>query len=135
MVKILVVEGFRSLRALYKRDLELDGYEVISASTPTEALELLEKESPQLVVLDTRASGMEALETVIKLLDRDPRIPVVLNSGSSSCADYPPGRVADAFVVKSSDTGELRSKIRDLLKGGRTGVVKTFPTRRSDDNR
>src|SRR5512143_2687060 len=98
MSKILVVEDEKSLRLLYKQDLEQDGHSVITAGTAIEGLEALESESPDLVVLDIRMPGMDGLECMGRILDRNPRIPIVLNTAYSSYRDNFLSWSADAYV-------------------------------------
>jgi CheY-like chemotaxis protein len=135
MSKILLAEDVQSLRALYKMDLEQDGHEVITARTAIEALELLEKESPQLVVVDLAVPGMDGLEPVMRMLDRDPKIPIVLIASHSASANDFRTRTADALVMKSSNTGELRAKIGELLKTPQGGRVRPFSKCPSDRRR
>ncbi len=115
MSKILVVEDETSLRTLYKQDLEQDGYSVVTAGTAAEGIRALESESPDIVVLDIRMPGIDGLDCMGRMLDRCPRIPIVLNTAYSSYKDNFLSWAADAYVVKSSDTGELRTRIRELL--------------------
>ena len=115
MSKILVVEDERSLRLLYKKDLEQDGHAVVTAGNAAEGLRALEHDSPDLVVLDIRMPGMDGLDAMGRMLDKNPRIPIVLNTAYSSYKDNFLSWAADAYVIKSSDTGELRTKIRELL--------------------
>ncbi len=116
MAKILVVEDEKSLRLLYRQDLEQDGHMVVTAGTAAEGLRALEFESPDLVVLDIRMPGVDGLDCMGRMLDRKPRIPIVLNTAYSSYKDNFLSWAADAYVIKSSDTGELRAKIRELLE-------------------
>jgi DNA-binding response OmpR family regulator len=116
MSKILVVEDEKSLRLLYKQDLELDGHAVVTAGTAAEGLSALDSESPDLVVMDIRMPGMDGLDCMGRMLDRNPRIPIVLNTAYSSYRDNFLSWSADAYVTKSSDTGELRAKVRQLLE-------------------
>jgi len=116
MGKILVVEDEKSLRLLYKKDLEQDGHRVVTAGNAAEGLEALEVESPDLVILDIRMPGMDGLDAMGRVLDRKPRIPVVLNTAYSSYRDNFLSWPADAYVIKSSDTEELRAKVREILK-------------------
>ena len=116
MWKILVVEDEKSLRLLYKNDLEQDGHRVVTAGNAAEGLEALEVESPDLVILDIRMPGMDGLDAMGRVLDRKPRIPVVLNTAYSSYRDNFLSWPADAYVIKSSDTEELRAKVREILK-------------------
>ena len=115
MPKILVVEDEKNLRLLYKHDLEQEGYEVITAGTAVEGLEALETGSPDLVVLDIRMPGMDGLEAMGRILEKHPKIPVVLNSAYSSYKDNFLSWAADAYIIKSADTSELRGKVRELL--------------------
>ena len=115
MSKILVIEDEKNLRVLYSQDFAHDGFEVVTAATATEGLALVASEKPDLVVMDIRLPGMDGLEAMSRLLDKHPRIPVVLNSAYSSYKDSFMSWSADAYVVKSADTGELRARVRELL--------------------
>jgi CheY-like chemotaxis protein len=112
----MVVEDEKNLRTLYRRDLEKEGHTVITASSAEECLKLLETESPDLVVLDIRMPGMNGIEAMGRILERVPDLPVVLNSAYLSYRDNFLSWTADAYVLKSSDTGELRSTIGQLLE-------------------
>jgi DNA-binding response OmpR family regulator len=115
MSKILVIEDEKNLRVLYQQDLARDGFEVVTAANAADGLAMVETEKPDLVVMDIRLPGMDGLEAMSRLLDKHPRIPVVLNSAYSSYKDSFMSWSADAYVVKSADTGELRTRVRELL--------------------
>lgn len=115
MRRVLVVEDEPSLRMLYRGDLAEDGYEVATASNAPEALAQIETMRPDLVVLDIRMPGMDGLDAMTRILERDPRIAVVLNSAFSCYKDNFLSWAADAYVVKSSDTSELRETVRRVL--------------------
>lgn len=116
MSKILVVEDEGALRLLYKRDLEQDGHAVVLACDAREGLRVLEAEEPDLVVLDIRMPGVDGLDAMGRILDKRPHVPVVLNTAYSSYRENFLSWAADAYVIKSSDTGELRAKVRELLE-------------------
>lgn len=116
MARILVIEDEKSLRLLYRQDLEREGHEVITAADAREGIESAERASPDLVILDIRMPGMDGLEAMGRILDRHPRIPLILNSAYSSYKDNFMSWAADAYVVKSSDTAELLSRVRELLE-------------------
>jgi len=59
--------------------------------------------------------GMDGLEAMSRLLNKHPKTPVVLNSAYSSYKDSFMSWPADAYVVKSADTDELRTRVRELL--------------------
>jgi CheY-like chemotaxis protein len=119
MSKILVIEDEKSLRQLYKQDLELDGHTVVTAKSAEEGLRKVESEAPDLVVLDIRMPGMDGLEAMGRILDQHPSIPVLLNTAYSSYQDSFLSWAADAYVIKSSDTGDLRREVEQLLSGKR----------------
>ena len=115
MPKILIIEDEKNLRLLYQQDFERDGFEVVTAATAAEGLAMVQDEAPDLVVMDIRLPGMDGLEAMSRLLDKNPKIPVILNSAYSSYKDSFMSWSADAYVVKSADTGELRTRVRELL--------------------
>src|SRR4029453_13240826 len=122
MSKILVIEDEKNLRQLYKQDLELDGHTVVTAKSAEEGLRKGETEAPDLVVLDIRMPGMDGLEAMGRILDQHPTIPVLLNSAYSSYQDSFLSWGGDAYVIKSSDTGDLRREVEQLLSGKREGA-------------
>ena len=122
MSKILVIEDEKNLRQLYKQDLELDGHTVVTAKSAEEGLRKVETEAPDLVVLDIRMPGMDGLEAMGRILDQHPSIPVLLNTAYSSYQDSFLSWGADAYVIKSSDTGQLRREVEELLSGKREGT-------------
>ena len=115
MAKLLVVEDDSNQRQLYAQELTDDGYEVVTAADGREALRALESEKPDLVVLDIAMPGMDGVEALGKILDKDRRIPVILNTAYTSYKDNFMTWSADAYVVKSGDLTELRTQIRELL--------------------
>lgn len=115
MPKILLVDDDQNTRILYSRELMEDGYEILSAAGPKEALELFRSERPELVILDLRMPSMDGLEILSRLLSIDRRVPVVLFSAYSFYRDNFLSWSADAFIDKSSDLSQLKDVIRDLL--------------------
>jgi CheY-like chemotaxis protein len=60
--KILVVDDEWELRNLLTEFLTGEGYDVIQASNGEEALELAEKEEPQVILLDVKMPGIDGIE-------------------------------------------------------------------------
>ena len=76
--KILVVEDEEGLRLFYKEELEAEGYDVLTAGNGREAIQQLETEKPDLVILDIVMpvmDGMEALGRIVGKEKKDPRHP------------------------------------------------------------
>ena len=113
MSRILVVEYEPSLRRLYQRELAREG-DVVLADSETEAIRELKRERPDVVVLDA-GPPPGGLAVVERMLAQDRTVPIVLNTTYRSYADDPLGWAVDAYVDKSSDLGELRAKVHELL--------------------
>ncbi len=116
MSQILIVDDEPNLRMLYRKELEDEGYEVIEAGSAEEGLRAFESQRPDLVVLDVRMPGMNGLEAMARILDRDRRIPIVLNTAYDSYRDEFTSWVADAYVTKGPDTADLMRTIKRLLE-------------------
>ena len=113
--RLLVVDDEINQGLLYEQELEDEGYEVDVANSGAEALELVKKNSYDLLVLDIGMPEMDGLETLARLLGIDNKIPVILNTAYPSYKDNFMSWAADAYVVKSMDLTELKEKIRESL--------------------
>jgi CheY-like chemotaxis protein len=116
MKHILVVDDEKHICELYRGELEDEGYAVTLANSGQEALELVESNPPDLIVLDIQMPGMDGIETLEKLLGKDKGIPIILNTAYSHYKEDFTTWGADAYVVKSSDTSKLKEEIKRLLK-------------------
>lgn len=119
MKRILVVEDEEGLRLLYKEELEAEGYEVITAGNGKEAIQRLEEEKPDLIVLDIVMPVMDGMEALGRIVGKDRKIPIILNTSHAGYRENFMSWVADAYVTKSSDLGELKTKVKKLLEKGR----------------
>jgi two-component SAPR family response regulator len=68
------------------------------------------------MVLDVNMPGMDGLETLSKAVGHDKGVPIILNTAYSHYRDDYTSWNADAYVVKSSDTTELKQQIKRLLQ-------------------
>ena len=116
--KILVVEDEEGLRALYEEELREEGYDIFTAKNGKEGIAVLEKEKPDLVVLDIVMPKMDGIEALGRILGKEKRTPVILHTCHPGYkADFM-SWAADAYITKSVDLSELKEKIRELLKKG-----------------
>jgi CheY-like chemotaxis protein len=118
--KILVVEDEEGLRLFYEEELETEGYEVITAANGKEAIQKLEEDKPDLVVLDIVMPVMDGMEALGRILGKDRKTPIILNTSYPGYRQDFMSWAADAYVTKSSDLGELKRKIKELLTKGRS---------------
>ncbi len=119
MKKILVVEDEEGLRLLYEEELAAEGYDVITARNGKEAIQKLEVEKPDLIILDIVMPVMDGMEALGRIVGKDRKIPIILNSSYSGYREDFLSWVADAYVTKSSDLEELKAKVKELLEKGK----------------
>ena len=115
MSRVLVVEDEPHLLDLYRLELEDAGYHVEVAKDGPTALNMANSFNPDLVVLDIKLGEMEGLEVLQKLKELRKDKPVILNSAYSHYKNEFTSWLADAYVTKSGDLDELKSKISELL--------------------
>ena len=115
MKHILVVDDDLNIGELYKSELQDEGYAVTVLTSGQEALDAVEENKPDLIVLDIQMPGMDGIETLEKLVGSDIGIPVILNTAYSHYKEDFTTWGADAYVTKSSDTSKLKAEIRRLL--------------------
>ena len=115
MPRILIVEDDASLCLLYASELEEEGYEVRAVKGGAEALAEIDRERPDLVVLDIKMAPMDGLEFLDELLTRSRSVPVVINSAYPAFKSDFTTWGADAYVVKSADLTELKTTVQNLL--------------------
>jgi len=115
MTKILIVDDEINVRKLYGEELASEGYSTVSASNVKEALEKVEQEEPDLVILDIKLGEESGIEALMKIARQRKHLPVILNSAYSIYRDNFQTWAADAYIVKSVDLAPLKEKIRDLL--------------------
>jgi DNA-binding response OmpR family regulator len=114
--RILVVEDEDSLRLLYEEELTAEGYEVITAKNGKEAIRQFQEGKPDLIILDIVMPVMDGIETLGRILGKERKIPIILNTSYPGYRDEFMSWAADAYIAKSSDLTELKNKVRELLK-------------------
>src|SRR4030043_1283970 len=116
MKKILVVEDEEGLRLLYQEELEAEGYEVITARNGKEAIQKLEEGKPDLIILDIVMPVMDGMEALGRIVGKDRKIPIILNTSYGVYQQDFMSWAADAYLTKSADFSELKNKVRELLR-------------------
>ena len=115
MAKILIVDDEVNVRKLYSEELKNEGYETVAAANIREALQMLERESPDLVILDIKLGDESGIDCLMDIVDRHKKLPVIINSAYSLYKDNFQTWAADAYIVKSVDLSPLKNKIHELL--------------------
>lgn len=115
MKTILVVDDEENIRLLYKMELSEEGYRVITASSGEEALEILEKEKPDLITLDIKMGGMSGIEFLRKIKNTNRDLPVIISTAYGDYKDDFSVWASDAYITKSATLDELKARIKELL--------------------
>ncbi len=113
-MKILVVDDDIHIQRLYKEELIEEGYDVVVAANGTEAMEMFEKENPDLVTLDIRLPDIDGIYLLRQMKEKRPKLPIIMSTAYDYRDDFSVW-ASEAYIVKSSDLDELKSMIRKLL--------------------
>ncbi len=120
MPSVLVVDDEAIVRDVVVRYLRRDGYETHEAATGDEAREILEAESPELVVLDVMLPGTDGLELCRWIRSRS-ELPVIMLTARGDETDRIVGLElgADDYVTKPFSPRELAVRVRNVLRRSR----------------
>ena len=116
---VLVVDDDESMRALLKRQMELDGYRVVIAENGAKALAECEAKLPDLVLLDALMPGMDGFQVteILRSSERTQSVPIimvtVLEDQGSKLRALNAG--AQEFISKPINRAELSLRVRNVL--------------------
>lgn len=114
---ILVVDDEESIRRLYQFELMDEGYNVILAADGQEALQKVEQENPDLVILDIRMPKVDGIEFLDRFTQTGQKLPIIINSAYTDYRMDITTWAAETYMVKSSDLSELKAEVKKLLVG------------------
>ncbi|MEK3989058.1 response regulator transcription factor [Robertmurraya sp. FSL R5-0851] len=117
MKRILLAEDEEVLRMLVVDTLEEEDYEVDEAADGTEAVQLFEENSYDLLVLDYMMPGLTGLEVIDHVRQKDKDVKILMLSAKSQ--QYEQEKVIEAganyFMAKPFSPMELKGKLGDIL--------------------
>jgi CheY-like chemotaxis protein len=122
--RVLVVDDSKVIRQLIRVNLELEGFEVVTAVDGAECLEMVRHVRPDVVTLDVVMPRLDGLRTAARLradpLTRD--LPIAIVSACSQL-DLERGEAAgiDAYLAKPFEPVELVRLVRQLMHTGTEG--------------
>ena len=116
-MKILVVDDEALLVKGIRFNLKSEGYDVITGSNGQEAVELTQKEQPDLIVLDVMMPVMDGLTACSKIREFSD-VPIILLTAKVEDMDKLIGfdHGADDYLTKPFNILELKARIRALLR-------------------
>jgi DNA-binding response OmpR family regulator len=136
MPKILVVDDDPTIRKLAKVNLEQRGYTVIGAASGTEAVQILQHDTPDLVILDLIMPGMGGVEVCTWLRARsDTPIIVVSARDDEELIVRALEAGADDYVIKPFRIKELFARIRAVMRRATTEQPVVEKEQQPQDNR
>ncbi len=112
---ILVVDDHREIVYSISELLKYENYRVLGAYNGKEALEVLEREPVDLVLLDVMMPGLNGLSALMKLRERW-KIPVIILSARTEESDKVSGLGADDYISKPYQPAELIARIQAQLR-------------------
>ncbi|AVL00902.1 response regulator YycF [Pediococcus inopinatus] len=117
MQKILVVDDEKPISDIVKFNLTKEGYEVITAYDGEEALEKVEDDSPDLILLDLMLPKIDGLEVARRVRAKH-SIPIIMVTAKDSELDKVVGLElgADDYVTKPFSNRELVARVKANLR-------------------
>ncbi|HIR66406.1 MAG TPA: response regulator transcription factor [Candidatus Fimimonas gallinarum] len=118
MFSILAVEDDHSTRKLLQEVLFGNGYKVLTACNGAEALDVLEKNHVDLMIIDVMMPVMDGYELTKTLREGGSQIPMLMLSAKQNVSDVKQGFIVgiDDYMTKPFDLEELLLRIKALLR-------------------
>jgi len=115
--KILIVDDESGIRELLSDLLIFLGYQPFIAADGREALELIARNEPDLIITDINMPKMDGIELLRRVKKQNAKLPVLLISGYKMGNDPLEAveSMADGFLAKPFDIDQIKNLISKLL--------------------
>ena len=123
---ILVVEDYDDIRSMVRIFLETNGFDVVEAADGLEAVEVAEREKPQLILMDLRMPVLDGVSAVqlIRKIEAVRDVPIVIVTGDGDLGrelfldleGLGAGRIE--YLVKPINEKGLLALVNDLIRKG-----------------
>ena len=128
--RVLIVDDDLTIIKFLRANLKAEDYETLTAMDGAEALQTIERELPDLVILDIMMPKMDGFEVCRRLREWS-QIPIIMLSARGDVFDKVKclNLGADDYITKPFGVGELIARVRTVLR--RTEAAGTIPTQPS----
>lgn len=116
--RILVVDDDPIIRELFEDFLRIQGFDVVTANSGMEALAQLEGYHPDVILLDVRMPEMDGIETLKRIVARNPAVGVLMVSGNDDLILAKEAIALGAFdyILKPIDFGYLGRALEKMTR-------------------
>ena len=117
-IKVLLVDDEEDFRKTLANRLRKRNFEVTEAESGPQALEALDRQAGDIVVLDVRMPGMDGLEVLKRVKEDHPQLEVIMLTGHASVESGIEGMRLGAFdyLMKPCNINDLTVKIQDAYQ-------------------
>jgi two-component system, response regulator, stage 0 sporulation protein F len=115
--KILIVDDQFGIRILLNEVFQKEGYQTFQAANGVQALDIVTKHSPDLVLLDMKIPGMDGIEILkrMKVIDADIRVIIMTAYGELDMIQEAKDLGARTHFAKPFDIDDIRGAVREHL--------------------
>lgn len=115
--KILIVDDQFGIRILLNEVLTKEGYNTFQAANGIQALDIVTKHSPDLVLLDMKIPGMDGIEILkrMKQIDTDIRVIIMTAYGELDMIQKAKDLGAMTHFAKPFDIDDIRKAVKDYV--------------------
>ena len=119
--KILVVDDIEDIRSLLQEALQANEYHTLEAADGREALNMIEREPPDLVILDIAMPVMSGFQ-VLRQLRKNSDIPIIMLSARTDTVDKVESLElgADDYITKPFEIAEMTARVEAVLRRRKT---------------
>ncbi len=116
--KIMIVDDEEDIRTSVGQIFEISGYEVTKAQDGNECMNKLERETPDIVILDIMMPGMSGWDVAARIKENSKwsKIPIVfLTAKGDEMSIGMGGLASEEYIVKPFDIIKLKERVEEIL--------------------